>query len=283
MCTPCCTRIFAGCRAGWMRDLPSFTELPISRMAKVYVGAPPPRALHLRGQTLIPIEKLLAENPFVAYRGDDRRIDLFYAESWALVHYCEFAPGMEKGKKLVQFYNKVQPGEKQKKAFIESLGSLEEVQKALDIYVQKFAFGSYVMSPPEQSDTKSYASRTTSVAETESAIGGCWLWTHDLPEAREMIQAALNDDPQLGELHEEWVSWILRKARTRKLRASSTPLANWTTNCICRCISKRCCLRQRGSNQWPTPKICMRSSRKCSKSIPNLRPPTCDWRCFTCE
>jgi tetratricopeptide (TPR) repeat protein len=171
--------------------------------SKVYVGAPPLRVTHLRDQVLIPIEKMMTQNPFIAFKNDDRRIDLFYAESWALVHYMVFAPGMDKGKKLVDFYNKLQRGEEQKKAFVETFGSFEDMQNALDKYVQKFAFGSYIMNPPEQLDEKNYASRALSIAETEAAIGSYRLWTHDLVDAREIIAAGLQDDPKLGELHEE--------------------------------------------------------------------------------
>ena len=171
--------------------------------SKVYVGAPPLRATHLRDQLLIPIEKLMTQNPYVAYKGDDRRIDLYYAESWELVHYMVFGPGMDKGKKLIDFYNKLQRGEEQKKAFVETFGSIEDMQSALDKYARNFVFGSYVINPPEQLDEKNYISRTLSLAETEAAIGAYRLWTHDLTDAREIIIAGLQDDPKLAELHEE--------------------------------------------------------------------------------
>jgi tetratricopeptide (TPR) repeat protein len=171
--------------------------------SKIYVGAPPTRLSRLRGETLIPIEKLMTQNPYVAYRGDDRRIDLFYGESWALVHFCVFGPGMEQGRKLVQFYNKLELGEEQLKAFNEVFGSLKDMQKALDNYVRNFLFQSYVMAPPEQFDEKSYASRILSVAETDEAFGSYRLWTHDLAEAREIIESGLSEDPKLAELHED--------------------------------------------------------------------------------
>jgi hypothetical protein len=82
--------------------------------SKVYVGAPTPSGLHLAPN--YEFARQAADAKHVAYQGDDRRIDLFYAESRALVHYCEFGPDREQGKKLSELYRKVQLGEEQKQA-----------------------------------------------------------------------------------------------------------------------------------------------------------------------
>lgn len=84
---------------------------------KMYVGAPSTRVYRLRGNSLIKLDELISENPWSKYRHDERQIDLFYSEAWALVHYLIFAPGMEKGKKLGKFYGSLLQGEDQKKAF----------------------------------------------------------------------------------------------------------------------------------------------------------------------
>ena len=170
--------------------------------SKVYVGAPITRVTAMRWTAAIPLEELITVNPYVKYKNDNRRINLFYAESWALVHYCTFGEGMEQGKKLAQFYQKIQSGEDQKKAFVETLGSFEEIQKKLDLYVHNFLFMSYVMKNPPQIDEKAFATRKLSVAETEAAIGGYRIWDHDAAGARELIQDALQEDPKLGEAHE---------------------------------------------------------------------------------
>jgi len=170
---------------------------------KIYIGAPSMRVYAVQGEPLIPIEKLISENPYTAFKGDDQRIDLFYSESWALIHYFIFGPNMERGKKLTGFFRKLQMGEEQKKAFTETFGSFQSVQSALEAYVRKFAFESFVMTNPEQISEKEFAERKLSVAETEAAIGSFRLWSHDPVEAREIVEQGLKDDPKLGELHED--------------------------------------------------------------------------------
>jgi tetratricopeptide (TPR) repeat protein len=170
--------------------------------SRVYVGAPTTRVLHLRGTPLIPLEKLISQNPYVAFRGDDDRIDVFYGESWALVHYFTFAPGMENGKKITQFYSKVQRGEEQKKAFAECFGNFDDVQSALERYVRNFAFSSYVTKTPVQIDEKQFQSRKLSLAETAAAIGSYRIWSRDYSEAFEITEQGLAENPKLADLHE---------------------------------------------------------------------------------
>src|SRR5262249_48751683 len=118
--------------------------------SKIYVGAPPERVMHAQRSILIPLEKLITINPYAEYRGDSERIDLYYAECWALVHYFIFGEGMEQGKKLRQFFHKIEEGEEQRKAMEETFGPLESVQKALELSLMKFAFSAYVLQSPAQ-------------------------------------------------------------------------------------------------------------------------------------
>ena len=160
------------------------------------------RVRHLQGATLIPVEKMLTINPYVEYKKDDRQIDVYYAEAWAMVHYLTFGDGMDAGKKMSEFYHKLQTGEEQKKAFTETFGSFDQVQEKLSSYVHNFAFKSYVMSTPETLDEKSFAARTTSTGETCAAIGSYRLLARDRAEAREITDEGLKEDPSVAELHE---------------------------------------------------------------------------------
>src|SRR6202521_3658077 len=112
---------------------------------KSYVGAPSTRVYQLKNRTLIPLETLLVVNPWTYYHGDENQIAAFYAESWALVHYLVFGADMEAGKKLSRFYAQLQAGNQQVKAFRDVFGDLKNVEKALDEYIQAFAFHAYVI------------------------------------------------------------------------------------------------------------------------------------------
>ena len=170
---------------------------------KTYVGAPTERYRSLQGAALIPIEKLIAVDQRSPYYHDEDKVQQFYAESWALIHFMTFGPNMDGAKKLNVFFAKLQQREEQKKAFEEVFGSFAEMDKALDKYVHNFQLVAGVLKTLDAGSEKDYASRTLSMAETQAEIGGYHLWTHDLENARNYVNDALQNDPKLGLAHEE--------------------------------------------------------------------------------
>ena len=118
-------------------------------------------------------------------------------QSWALTHFLTFGPGMEGGMRLKKFFNALQAGAEQKKAFQDSFGDLEQVRKNLDNYVQLFAFPAGIIPSPPHADEKSFASRTMTLAETLAELGTFYLGTQHLKEARDSAEAAIKIDPKL--------------------------------------------------------------------------------------
>src|SRR5579863_202901 len=59
---------------------------------KIYVGAPTERYRVMASAVPIPIETLITVNQRSPYYHDEDKVQMFYAESWALVHYLIFGP-----------------------------------------------------------------------------------------------------------------------------------------------------------------------------------------------
>lgn len=169
---------------------------------QMYVGAPTQRVRELRGRP-IPVETLLTVDRSSPYYHDLDKAPMFYAESWALVHYMTFGPDMGGGARFNQFYNKLQDGVPQQQAFQQVFGSPADMDRALDQYMQHFAFHAAVLQDPPQINEKTFATRTLTLAETDAELGGFHLWTHDLAGARPLIAQALQQDAKLGLAHEE--------------------------------------------------------------------------------
>ena len=169
---------------------------------KIYIGAPPPRYELPRG-SLIPTETLIGVDRSSPYYHNEDKVHRFYSESWALVHFLMFGPGMDQGKRLNHFVALLQQGVEQKKAFQDVFGDFKAMDRALDAYVSSLSFQAGVLPASGQIDEKSFSSRTLSFAETEAEIGGFHLWTHDLAGARALVEQALKEDPKLGFAHEE--------------------------------------------------------------------------------
>jgi Tfp pilus assembly protein PilF len=170
---------------------------------KTYVGAPSTRVYQLKNRAMIPLETLLVVNPWTYFHGDESQIATFYAESWALVHYLVFGPDMELGKKLSRFYTQLQAGIPQIKAFREVFGDPKNVEDGLQKYIQAFAFHAYTLENLTTIQEKDFSSRKLTKAESDAEIAGYRLWEHDAPEATDLVERALEEDPALGAAHEE--------------------------------------------------------------------------------
>ena len=170
---------------------------------KTYVGVPSVRVEQLKNRTLIPLETLLVVNPWSYFRGDENQIATFYAQSWALVHYLVFGLGMEDGKKLSHFYAQLQAGDPQLKAFREVFGDPKNVEDGLRKYIQAFAFHAYTVENLTAIQAKDFSARKLTQPESDSEIAGYRLWEHDAPEATDLVERALQDNPALGTAHEE--------------------------------------------------------------------------------
>ena len=103
---------------------------------KMYIGAPPRnrRRLDILYQKVTPpIATFITTRRF--YQRNHEDLYMSYAQGWALVHFLTFGPGMGNGQRLKQFFNALQRGIEQKKAFEETFGSFEVIQKQYDSYI----------------------------------------------------------------------------------------------------------------------------------------------------
>ncbi len=170
---------------------------------KILVGAPPEKRYEMPGGARIPIETLIEVNQGSSYYHDSDKVFQFYAESWALVHFMMFGPGMDHGKRLNQFSALLQQGMEQKKAFLQAFGDFKQMDNSLDTYLRTFAMQTGVLPDPPQIDEKNFRVRTLSAAEAEAELAGFHLFSRDLVGALPLVEKALKDDPQLGLAHED--------------------------------------------------------------------------------
>jgi tetratricopeptide (TPR) repeat protein len=169
----------------------------------IYIGAPSRRMNSLRGQSIIPVTEMLEINRRSPYLHDDAKIQLFYAQAWAMVHYLTFGPHMENGDKLQQFFKLLQDRVPQQKAFEQEFGDLGAFDIAFSQYVKKPAFPAGVLPPNRNSDPKSFAERQLTPAEVDYELGCFHISAHHGAEGRSLLDKAVELDPTLASAHEE--------------------------------------------------------------------------------
>ncbi len=197
------THMVLGLNAHWIpvwlnEGFAEFYAYTRFQQKETYIGAPSERYRMLGSRPLIPIETLISVDHRSPYYHDEDKVQVFYAEAWALVHFLQFGPGMEQGKKLSAFFAKVQSGTPQKQAFEETFGSFKSMDEALGQYVRQVAFTAGRMPSDEHLNEKDFPTRTLSMAETQAELAGYHLWTHDHSDAKNYATDALKNDPNLG-------------------------------------------------------------------------------------
>jgi hypothetical protein len=170
---------------------------------RTYVGAPSMRMSVLRNETLLPVSTMLEVNGRSPYYHDERKMQLFYAEAWAMVHYMVFGPGMDNSEKLNKFFRLLQTGVAQQKAFQQIFGDPQAFDKAFSVYVSQFTFKAVVLPPDPKTDPKSFAEHQLTPAETNYELGCFHIRTHDRVAGKTLIEKSLELDPKLAPAHEE--------------------------------------------------------------------------------
>jgi tetratricopeptide (TPR) repeat protein len=174
----------------------------------IYIGAPTVRYGALKSQTLIPISEMLTANDRTFFK-DQQRQDLFYAQSWAMVHYIAFGPNMENGAKLNTFVTLLEKGTPQPEAFQQAFGDLHAFQNKLSEYLLRLGVTAGVMPPLQGLDPKSFPARVLTKAEADYYLGSIDLGVRDVAAAKTRLEAAEAADPNLAGPHEElgFLAW----------------------------------------------------------------------------
>ena len=100
------------------------------------VGLPHERHVaYLRQQGLMPLEELLSLGPDSDLYNESSRRGIFYAQSWALVHYLMVGDGM-RGEQLIRFLDQVAAGVGTEEAFDEAFDvRFSTLEKELETYL----------------------------------------------------------------------------------------------------------------------------------------------------
>jgi tetratricopeptide (TPR) repeat protein len=195
----------------------NFQELPLwlsegvaeflgnSRIHDSYVeiGASAPQHFHiLRENKLIPIDVLLEVDHSSPFYNEENRTSLFYAESWALVHFLLMDPEARQKQLLQNFLSAYQATGSQVEAAEESFGDLAKFARVLELYAHQGPVFVGNVKTSVRGDPKSYASRALASAEIDALRGDLYTRTRRPNEAKAALDAALQEDPKLPLVHE---------------------------------------------------------------------------------
>jgi tetratricopeptide (TPR) repeat protein len=187
------------------------------------------RAQTLRQSELIPLEKLLSINGDSEFYFEPDKRNIFYAESWALVHYL--LSGSRRAQ-LSSYLESLAKGATIEDAFRQAFQmSFAEMESELREYIRfdKYAQQSITFERGVEFDTLMQCSGLTE-AEAQFYLGDLLLHTNRLDEAESYLQKAVELDPKLATAHASLAMLRMRQNRfddaTQQLKLASRSDSN---------------------------------------------------------
>lgn len=195
----------------------NFTDLPVwldEGLAEFYgnstlgdkeskIGTIDPGHLYLLQQSkLIPIETLLEVDHQSPYYNENNRASVFYAESWALVHYLMMDKDARQQQLLKNFLNAWQKSGNQVQAAQETFGDLKRFGNRIEDYARQQSFMVGLVKSGQAAAGKSYTARSVSSAEAEALRGDFFVHHNRLEQAQPVLQEAVQAEPNLAFAHE---------------------------------------------------------------------------------
>lgn len=156
----------------------------------------------LQQSRLIPIDTLMLAEANSPYYNEQNRATVFYAESWAIVHYLMLDPEARKRQLLSDFLSAWDATGDQVGSAKKTFGDLKKFSSAMEAYARQTRFYFATLHTAIHGDPKSYATRGLSPAEVEAEQSLFFVQTRRMKEAASSADAALADDPNLALPHE---------------------------------------------------------------------------------
>ncbi len=156
----------------------------------------------LKQGPFLPIDKLVSIDSSSPLYNTPNHIGIFYAESWALVHYLMMSPDVRDQNLLAKYLAALQATDDPIEAATKTFGDLNKLGEKVDAYCRQLSF--YVAQVPLHlavSDKELTARRLTP-AEGLIHQADYLMHSRHLPEAIDLLHQAASLEPNVPGLHD---------------------------------------------------------------------------------
>jgi len=156
----------------------------------------------LQQTQLLPIATLVSIDGTSPLYNTQNHSGIFYAESWALVHYLTMAPEVREQNLLNKYLAALQQTDDPIEAANKTFGDLKKLSEKLESYVRNQAFYYNRIKLNSEIFEKQFTARTLSPAEGMVHQADYLLHSNHLPEAIAVLHEAEQLDPKAAGLHD---------------------------------------------------------------------------------
>jgi tetratricopeptide (TPR) repeat protein len=210
-----------------------YSTFSIEEDRKVHLGELIPYHLEtLREGKLYPLQSLFAVDHYSPEYNEGSKRGIFYAESWALVHYLLLGNGGQRLPQLGKFMQllnaNVAADEAARQAFQTDLDTL---QKEFKKYIEGHTFRMQIATFERKLEfDNEITSAPVSEAEAQAYLGDLQLHTNQLKDAETHLQQALALDPKLTMAQASLGIVRMRQSRFDEARGALREAVNANSN-----------------------------------------------------
>ncbi|MGH9452661.1 MAG: hypothetical protein ACRD2O_01670 [Terriglobia bacterium] len=166
------------------------------RQKDVMIGEPDAEYIGtLRQRGIIPLQTLFAVDFNSPYYNQTMKGSMFYAESWALVHYLLIQDRMNRTDRMDAFLSRVAKGTEPVQAASQAFGNLADLQDQVDRYIQKLAFMGLKSNRRPHIDPSQLIASICPPERVAAIRADILLHNQRYDSARAILDELLKDDP----------------------------------------------------------------------------------------
>ncbi len=165
----------------------------------------------LQQNKLLPIETLLNVEQSSPHYNEANRASVFYAESWALVHYLMMDPEAQQRQLMKNFLATWDKSGNQIEAAQQTFGDLKRFGQMIEGYSRQTTFRVGLLKNGQQAADKSYTVRSLPAGEILALRGDCATHRNKLELAKPLLEQAVQAEPNLPLSREALGYYLYRK------------------------------------------------------------------------
>jgi tetratricopeptide (TPR) repeat protein len=170
---------------------------------EVYLGEPSPDDIqYLRQNRLLPLTTLFKVDQNSPYYHDEQKGSVFYAESWALVHYLQVKDFPTHAHRLADYLQLVSQNIDSVTAAERAFGDLTRLQEALDLYVRQANFQQFKAAVPTNVDETAFKVHALTLPQANAVRADFLAYDKRTKDAYALLDSILHDDPENVQAHE---------------------------------------------------------------------------------
>jgi tetratricopeptide (TPR) repeat protein len=202
------THLLMGKSAVWMplwmnEGLAQFYENTDIHEKDVELGQPSGQLLMvLRQNRLLPLDVLFRVDEKSPYYHEENKGNIFYAESWALMHYLMVTDRKNSTDRVKDYADLLAQGADPVTAAATAFGDLKKLQVELDSYVNRNSYTYFKLATTTEVDDSAFQTQPLTATQSDAIRADFLAYNGRDADARALLERILADDPKNASAHE---------------------------------------------------------------------------------